>query len=120
MAAEVVGKQLALLKETVPNASRVAVLWNPANQVFQTLQVKEAEAAARALAVQLLFLGARNPDELVGAFSAMTRERVGALQVLPDPMFYSDPRRIADLAARSRLPAVYGARDFAPHFQFDG
>jgi putative ABC transport system substrate-binding protein len=114
MAAEIVGKQLALLKETVPNASRVAVLWNPANQAL-TLQVKEAEAAARALAVQLLFLGARNPDELDGAFSAMTRERVGAVQVLADLTFYPPliRRWIADLAARSRLPAVYAARDFA-------
>jgi len=111
MAVEVAGKQLALLKETVPNASPVAVLWNPANHAFQTLQVKEAEVAARALAVPLLFQGARNPDEFEGAFSAMTRERVGAAQVLADPLFYTNPRRIVDLAARSRLPAVYGARD---------
>lgn len=113
MAAEVVAKQLALLKETVPNVSRVGALWNPANQAFQTLQVKEAEVAARTLAVQLLFREARNLDELDGAFSAMVRERVGALHVLNDPMFASNPRRIADLAARSRLPAVYGQRDYA-------
>ena len=113
MAAELVGKQLELLKETLPKVSRVAALWNPTNPVFQALQLREAKAAARALRVQLQLLEARGPDELDRAFAAMTRERAGALFVLVDGVFVLHRRRIADLAAKRRLPAVSGLREFA-------
>jgi len=113
MAAELVGKQLELLKETLPKVSRVAALWNPANPVFQALQLRETKAAARALRVQLQILEARGPDELDRAFAAMTRERAGALLVLGDPVFTLHRKRIADLGAKRRLPVVSGTREFA-------
>src|ERR671933_1434968 len=75
MLVEVSGKQLALLKETVPNASAVAVLWNPANPVWHAAASRETEAAARALGLRLQLLEARGPDELEGAFTAMDGER---------------------------------------------
>jgi putative ABC transport system substrate-binding protein len=112
MTAEVVGKQLELLKETLPKISRVAALWNPANPVFQAIQRRETEVAARALGVQLHILEARGPDEIDRAFAAMAKERTKALLVLGDPVFYSHRKRIADLAAKHRLPTVSGTREY--------
>jgi putative ABC transport system substrate-binding protein len=75
--------------------------------------VREAEAAARALGVPLQSLEARNPQEIDGAFAAMTRERAGALLILPDVIFLSQRRQMAELATKRRLPAVYGVREYA-------
>jgi putative ABC transport system substrate-binding protein len=112
MTAEIIGKLLELLKETVPKISRVAALWNPANSVFQSLQLRETEVAARALGVQLQILEARGPDEIDRAFAAMVKERTKALLILGDPVFTSHRKRIADLAAKYRLPAVSGTREY--------
>jgi putative ABC transport system substrate-binding protein len=72
------GKGLELLREVVPNVTRVAVLWNPTNP-GNTQQLRGAEAAAAASGVRLLPVEARAPAEIDGAFVAMARERVGAL-----------------------------------------
>jgi putative ABC transport system substrate-binding protein len=106
---ELVGKELELLREVVPKVSRVAVLWNPTNP-GNTLQLRGAEAAAQVLGVRLQPLEARDPGEIDRAFAAMTKERAGALLVLLDSMLLAQRGRIADLAAKSRLPAVYGLR----------
>src|SRR5262249_18604640 len=81
MSDEVVGKQLELLKETLPKISRVAAIWNPANPIFQALQVKETKVAAQAVGVQLQMLEARGSEEIDGAFASMARVRTGALLV---------------------------------------
>ena len=107
---EIVGKSLELLKEAVPKVSRVAVLWNPANAVHPLL-FKEIEVAARSLGLQLQILEARGPDAFDSAFAAMTRERTGALFVLSDGMFLFNRTRLAELAAKHRLPAIYGLRE---------
>jgi putative tryptophan/tyrosine transport system substrate-binding protein len=112
MTAEVAGKQLELLKETLPKISRVAALWKAANPVFQAIQRKETEVAARALGLQLDILKARGPDEIDRAFKAMAKERTKALLVLGDPVFTSHRKRIADLAAKHRLPTVSGTREY--------
>jgi putative tryptophan/tyrosine transport system substrate-binding protein len=112
MTAEIIGKLLELLKETLPKISRVAALWNPANPVFQALQLRETEVAARALGVQLQILEARGPDEIDRAFAAMVKERTKALLILGDPVFTSHRKRIADLAAKYRLPTVSGTREY--------
>jgi putative ABC transport system substrate-binding protein len=112
MAPDLVGKQLEMLKEVVPQVSRVALLWNPANPASAS-QLREAEAAARALGVRLQTLEARAPQEIDSAFEAMTRERAGALVVLADAVFVNQGRQIAELAAEKRLPAVYPQREFA-------
>jgi putative tryptophan/tyrosine transport system substrate-binding protein len=109
---DVVGKSLELLKDAIPKVSRVAVLWNPANPAFQTLQLKESEVSARTLAVQLQLLEARGPQELDRAFAAMTSTRADALLVTPDPVFAIHQMRIIDLAAKSRLPTMFGQREF--------
>ena len=112
MSPDVAGKQLQLLKEVVPKLSRVALLTNPDNPSSARF-VREAEAAARALGVRLQSLEARNPQEIDGAFAAITRERAGALQILPDVIFLSQRRQMAELATKRRLPAVYGVREYA-------
>ena len=113
MTAEVVGKSLELLKETVPEVSRVAVLWNPDNTIFQAQMLREAQLAAGRLGVELRTFGARGPDELDGAFAAITSERAGALLVLADPVLFIHHRRIVDFADKSRLPAMYGVKEYA-------
>jgi putative tryptophan/tyrosine transport system substrate-binding protein len=105
----IVGKQLELLKETVPGVSRVAVLWNPGNPMLLQ-QVREAEIAAGSLSVQLQPVEARSPDEFDRAFSMIIRGRMEALLVTADPMFGAQATRLATLAARNRLPAMYGLR----------
>ena len=107
---EITGKLLALLKETVPKVSRMAVLWNPTTP-GNALASREAEITARALGLQLQLLEARSLDDFDSAFAAMTTRRAGALLVLGDVMFTTHRIRLADLAAKSRLPAIYGERE---------
>ncbi|HKZ05669.1 MAG TPA: ABC transporter substrate-binding protein [Methylomirabilota bacterium] len=107
---EIVAKQLELLKETVPKLRRVAVLSNPAN-AYHRLAIREANVAARSLGVQLQLLEARGPNEFDAAFAAMAKERAGGLLVLSDVMFNAHRTRLAELAARSRLPAAYAVRE---------
>jgi putative ABC transport system substrate-binding protein len=110
MAPDLVGKQLQVLKEVVPKLSQVALLWNP-DGPGSAPQVRQAEAAARTLGVRLQTLEARAPQEIDSAFVAMTRDRVDALVVLADSLFTNQRRQIAELAAKRRLPAVYGLRE---------
>jgi ABC-type uncharacterized transport system substrate-binding protein len=111
MLAEASAKQLALLKETVPKALLVAVLWNPANPVWQAAALKQTEAAAQAMDLRLRLLEARDPGEIEAAFAAMARERVGALFVPADIIFVRHTKLMADLAAKHRLPAMFGFRE---------
>ena len=107
---EIVAKQLELLKETVPKIRRVAILSNPTNAYHQ-LAIREVNVAARSLGVQLQLLEVRGPKEFDGAFAAMVKEHAAALLVVADSLFNIHRTRLADLAARSRLPAAYGTRD---------
>lgn len=104
-------KRLELLKELVPAVTRVAVLTNPASP-YSGPFMKESADASRALKVQLQLVEAHDPIEFEQAFGAMTRERAGALMVLTDVMFITHRKRIVEFAAMSRLPAVYGEREF--------
>jgi putative ABC transport system substrate-binding protein len=112
--ADLVGKCLEQLAQAVPGVSRVAVLWNPGDSPERTERdtLKRAEAAGRALGVRLQFVEVRGPVDFDRAFSEMTGARAGALTVLPSTMFFGERRRLVDLAAKNRLPAVYSSRDF--------
>jgi len=112
IAPEVVGKQLELLKEVTPRVSRVAVLQNPSNHVHPAM-LRQAEGAARALGVQLHTVQARTPPEIDAAFEAMRSQRAGGVLVLRDLLFLAQRTQIAALAAKSRLPAVYGNKEVA-------
>jgi putative ABC transport system substrate-binding protein len=113
LAPELVGKRLELLTQAVPGVSRVAVLWQPGGLGERTEkdQLKAADVAARALGVRLQVVEARGPADIDRAFSDMTRARTGALTVLTGTMFFTERRRLVDLAAKNRLPAVYPWRD---------
>jgi putative ABC transport system substrate-binding protein len=111
---ELVGKNLEQLTQTVPGVSRVAVLWQPGafGERTERDMLKGAEVAARALGVQLQFVEVRGSEDFDRAFSDMTRARAAALTVLPSSMFNSERRRLVDLAAKNRLPAVYPQRAY--------
>jgi putative ABC transport system substrate-binding protein len=111
MAPELAGKRLQLLREVVPGASRVAVLAN-LTVPYAGLIVRETEAAARVLGVQLQLLEIRAPEEIERAFEAATRGRASALIVVEGPLTQTHQALIAALAAKRRLPAMYGQRDF--------
>jgi ABC-type uncharacterized transport system substrate-binding protein len=111
-APEIAGKQLELLKEIVPHVSRVAILWNPITGSNQgQLYLDHAQSAARTLGIQLRVLEARQPKDIERAFTAMSRERAGALLVLADAMFILQRTQIADRAATAHLPAMYTLRE---------
>ena len=112
MGGELVSKQLQILKEVVPNLSRVALLWNPTNS-SNAPQLRHAQEAARTLGVRLQPLEARGPGEIEGVFATMTRARAGAVMVLLDSMLVANRARIAEFAAKSRLPGIYGLTDYA-------
>ena len=101
-----VRKQLELLRELVPKVSRVAVLWNPDNP-GNARQLKEAEAVP---GLQLAPVGARDAGEIEKAFATMTEQRAEAVVVVLEGVFLGARERIAELAMRNRLPAVYGYR----------
>ncbi len=109
--AELSGKALELLREIVPRVTRVAVVWNPDNPA-EKVKVKETQAAAQALGVRLQSLEARDPNELESAFAAMTRERAGALLVQHELVFLTHRKRIVELAAKNRLPAMYERKEY--------
>jgi putative ABC transport system substrate-binding protein len=109
---EINAKRLELLKEVVPRVSRVAVMLNPDNP-NSARGLKDAEAAAKALKLTVQVLEARDPGKIEEAFAAMTKERAGALLVLPDPMLFAQRQRIVGLAAKSRVPGIYEWREFA-------
>jgi putative tryptophan/tyrosine transport system substrate-binding protein len=113
MTDELVGKQLELLNETFPKVSRVAAMWNPANPVFQKLQLRAVEATARELNVGLQKVEARNAVEIERAFAAIAKEGTRALVLLSDPLFITHRKQIADLALKYRLPAATGVKEYA-------
>jgi putative ABC transport system substrate-binding protein len=111
---ELVGKRLEQLTQAVPGVTRVAALWQPGGAGERTDRdtLKGADVAARALGVRLQVVDARGPEDFDRAFSDMTRARAGALTVLGSAMFNSERRRLVNLAAKHRLPAVYQWREF--------
>jgi putative ABC transport system substrate-binding protein len=111
---ELVGKCLELLKQAVPGVGRVAVLFQPGAVPERSERdiLKGAEVAAQALGVRLQTVEARGPADLDRAFADMVRARADALTVLSTPMFLSERRRLADLAAARRLPTVFSFREY--------
>ena len=107
---ELVGKQLEMLKGIAPKISRVAVLQNP-NTHRDVLQL--TEGAARALGLQLHILAARTASEIEAAFATMSSLRADGILVMRDAVFRAQRAQITALAAKNRLPAVYGLREEA-------
>ena len=104
---ETTGKRLELLKELAPGAAPMAVLWD---RRLGLLSRQAVEAAAKERGWKLLSLETRDAGEIEGAFKAATGARVGALLVLPGPLLDVQARRVAEPAAKSRLPAMDALR----------
>jgi putative ABC transport system substrate-binding protein len=102
---ELSAKRLELIKEVIPGLTRVAVLLNPANPISE-VDLQAMQDAARSLGLELQRLNVRGPKELDAAFSTIVKGRAGALSVWDASMFIAQARRVADLAARNRLPSI--------------
>ena len=105
-AAELSAKRLELLKDAVPSATRVAVLWNAGDQAM-TLRYREIERAAPVLRVTIRPLGVREPDDIDDALAAMTRDRPDALFLVTDALTVLNRKRIIEFASAQRIPAMY-------------
>jgi ABC-type uncharacterized transport system substrate-binding protein len=112
---ELLPKRIALLKEAVPNVSRVAALWHPGAYGERTMNemMEEAEGAAKTLGVQLRLAAVQGPDDFEGAFSTIVQGRADAVIVFPSPMLFTERRRIVDLAVKGRLPLMAMGKEFA-------
>ena len=108
MASELAARRLELLKEVIPAISRVALLKNLDGEG----SIKEIESVARSLSVQLQFLDVKKPEEIANAFSAAVRGKAEAVTVGSHAMFVLNRTRIVELAAKSRLPAIYIRSEF--------
>ena len=109
---ELAAKRLELLRELVPGAARVAVLVNPANAANTETTLRDVEAAARAMGLQIQVLNASTSREIDAAFATFVRERPDALFVGSDPFFTSRRVQLVHLAARHAVPATYSQRDY--------
>jgi putative ABC transport system substrate-binding protein len=104
-------KHLELLREIVPGLTRVAILWNPANDNHPAI-LKSAEQTAASLNLKIVPVGAKGPEEFDSAFAAIRKAEVDGMIVLVDSMLRVNRKPIVAFAADSRLPAVYATRDY--------
>jgi putative ABC transport system substrate-binding protein len=111
-AAEVVAKALRLLHDLVPKAVRIAVLVNPANEQTAQSTIRDVQAAAPTLGLQIEILNATTIGEIDAALAALARDRPDALFVAPDAFLSSRRGQFATLTAHERIPAAYTQRDF--------
>jgi putative tryptophan/tyrosine transport system substrate-binding protein len=113
IAPELGPKRMQLLRELVPEISRIAALQHPGVYSEKTMVNLRAaiEEAAKASGVELQFVGVSNPNDFDNAFGELVAARTGALIILPSPMFYVNYRRLVDLAARHRLPTMFYFRE---------
>jgi ABC-type uncharacterized transport system substrate-binding protein len=108
---ELAGKRLQILKEMMPGVSRVGVLWD-SGDMYAGLMMRDIERVAQAIGVQLHSVDARRPADFERAFEAAIMDRVDALITVEGILTVTDLTRIVDFAAMSRLPAIYGLREF--------
>lgn len=108
---EVYGKRVALLRELVPKLARIAAIFDMSNPVIPP-QWNIVEASARSLGIQAQLLDVRRPEDLRRAFDAAAKQRAEALIVGVGSITQGNLRTIADLAAKQRLPSIYGAKEY--------
>jgi putative ABC transport system substrate-binding protein len=108
-----VGKQFELIHTLVPRIARVAVLWDPANAIFQQLMLSEALGAAARLHILARMIEVRSRDDLERTFAAFPNDRPDAVMILQDPLFVANANRIAELALANRMPVFSGSRPLA-------
>jgi putative ABC transport system substrate-binding protein len=111
LSSELIAKRLQLLRELLPKVSRVAVLSDETPN--SRMSVRDTEAGARILNIEIYPVGGRDPTQLDRAVSGARRARAGALMVVASPSMFIERRRIADLAVKYRLPTAVGGREYA-------
>ena len=109
---ELTAKRLGLLRELLPKATRIGLLVNPGNVGNTERFVKDAEAAATAIGLQIQVLNASNSDEIDAAFATLVKRSTDAVLLAPDAFLNSRRVQIAILAARHMVPVVYTVRDY--------
>ena len=109
---DIVPKHLEMLLSMVPRLTRVAVLLNPSNK-SNIQNLERVQSAATRTSVKILPVEARTAPEIDKAFSAMARDKAGAVIVLNDTFFVEQRRQIAELAAKNRLASISGVREYA-------
>jgi putative ABC transport system substrate-binding protein len=107
------GKRVELLREALPEVTRVAYLWHPSTSPGPAALLQETERAARAVRVQLHPLEVRGPEEFDWAFATMAHERAGAFLTMPSGIFWTHRTHIMTLATTHRLPGIFPEREFA-------
>jgi putative ABC transport system substrate-binding protein len=107
---DLAAKELEILKEAVPRARRIGVLWNPTTPSHPAA-LKAVETGGEKLGVQLLMVPTATVEDFDGAFSTMTRERVDAFFVLASPITVAQRMLLAELALKHRLPGMFGVKD---------
>jgi putative ABC transport system substrate-binding protein len=113
LSAELRAKRLELLRDLLPQATRIGVLVNPADVTLTDAQLKEVTTAARAMGLQIQVHNADTRAEIDAAFEAIGRERPDALFVATAPFLNGRRVQLTQLAAFHRLPAIYALRDYA-------
>jgi putative ABC transport system substrate-binding protein len=103
---ELSAKRMQLLKEAVPKAALIAILWN-AEDLGMTLRYRGIEEAARNLKVEVLPIGVRAPEDFAGAFAEMPRRRPDALFLVADALTGMNRKQVIEFAAENRIPAMY-------------
>jgi len=111
VSSELIGKRLQIVKELVPKASSVALMWNPAVPLEQ-IAFRDSTAAAAVVGVEIRSIEVRAPDEYPAAFAALTASRADAMHVFGNPVNFRNYQLIADFALRSRLPSSFEERSF--------
>jgi hypothetical protein len=102
---------MELLKEVLPNAARVAVIWN-ANDQGMTLRYREIEKAARALQLEVRPLEIRQPVDLDAVISTMAQQRPDAVFLVSDPLTAMNRKRIIEFATAQRIPSMYESNTY--------
>jgi ABC-type uncharacterized transport system substrate-binding protein len=103
---DIAGKQMEILKEAVPNLSRMGVLWRPSNPSYRNL-IRRFDDAVRATGVEVVLISAETAADLVAAFETMKKEQINGLLVQADALFIAEGQRIVELAAAYKIPAIY-------------
>lgn len=112
MSPELAGKHLELLREINPKLTSIAVLWNPLGRISE-LGWQAMQAAAKSAGVQLVSLPVRKAEELDGAFALALKSHAAALATMPNPVFASNLKRVAEFARKNKLPSIFHLREFA-------
>jgi putative ABC transport system substrate-binding protein len=103
---DIAGKQVQLLKEAIPNVSRVGVLWRPSNPSYKNL-LSRFDAVVRATGVKVVLIDVESRSDLETAFATIKRSRIDGVLVQADDLFINEGARIIELSAAYRIPAIY-------------